>query len=257
MYILANLHWTTILPRSITMSGQDSSTELALEPSPASGDYKLQVQHAVLGLYRAGVAIAQGGKFTQLDALLYVKECKVGWLEFRLRSHVLHGDSEVDHLTASVSLDSYNSTATTMMRTDSGKVVDPDDKELVITYEWDGIRIKAQDIFTVLLDVFAIAAEHNNTDLDAYVPAARSASGDTVLSTWTVGEKGNPHMTWLHLKRAFILVWDLVIIGGKGKKARFEGFYFGINYEGKEIGAGRILRFDNDGQGVGGSVVEQ
>ena len=256
MFILASLRWTTNISRSISMTGQHASTELALEPSHASRDCKLQVQHAVLGLYQAGVAIAQGGKFTQLDALLYVKECKVGWLEFRSKSDVLLGDSDVDHSTASVSRDSYSST-TTMMEADSGKVIDPEDKELVITYEWDGVRIKAQDLFTVLLDVLAIAAEHNNTELDAYVPAARSASGDTVLSTWTIGEKGNPHMTWMHLKRVFILVWDLVIVGGKGKKARFEGFYFGIYYEGKEIGAGRILRFDNDGQGLGGSVVEQ
>lgn len=256
MFILASLQWPTILPRSIKMTGPGASTELVLEPSHASRDHKLQVQHAVLGLYQAGVAIAQGGKFFQLDALLYVEQCKVGWLEFRPSSDVLLGDSNVDHSTASVSLDSHSS-PTTMMETDSGEVIDREDKELVITYKWDGVRIKSQDVFTVLLDALAIAAEHKNSDLDACVPAARSASGDTVMSTWTIGEKGNPHMTWLHLKRVFILLWESVIVGVEGKKARFEGFLFGINYEGKEIGAGRILRFGNDGQGLGGSVVEQ
>ena len=250
MFILANIDWTTILPQSITMTGKDASTELIIDPGPAGSESKLQTQYAVLGLYQAGLAIAQGGKFTQLDASLYVEERKVGWLEFRPRSDVLHEDSDVHHLTASVSLDSYNTTTTTTMMTDSGRLVDPEDNKLVITYEWDDVRIKAQDIFTVILDILAIAAEHNNTDVDAYVPAARSASGDTVFSTWTVGEKGNPHMTWLRLKRALILLWDLLIAGGRRQKPRFEGVWFGINYEGKEIGAGRILRFDNDGQGV-------
>ena len=253
MSLLANLPWTFTLPGSITMTGEDTSTEAFLDRCPPEGESRLRVQYAVLGLYQAAVAIAQGSKFTRLNALFYVGELKVGWLEFRPELKVLHNSSRVDTL-PSLKLGYANSTT---MMADSGQISDPDDKNFVVTFEWDGMRIKAQDIFTVILDAFAVTAEHDNKNLDAYIPAARSASGDTIMSTWTVGEKENPHMTWARLKRALIIIWDLLIIGSKGRKARFEGFIFGLRYEGKEIGAGRMLRFDTDSEDAGGTAVEK
>ena len=253
MSLLANLPWTFTLPGSITMAGEDPSTEVFLDRCPPEGDSRLRIQYAVLGLYEAAVAIALGSRFTMLNALFYVGELKVGWLEFRPELKALHKSSRIDHLPPLRS--GYANSTTTMA--DSGQIFDPEDKKFVITFEWDRMRIKAQDIFTVILDAFAVAAEHDNKHLDAYIPAAHSASGDTILSTWTVGEKENPHMTWRRLKRALILIWELLIIGSQGRKARFEGFIFGLRYEGKEIGAGRMLRFDTDNEDAGGSAVEK
>ena len=218
--------------------------ELFLYPWPSAGNSRLQVQYGILGLYQAGLAIAKDSKYNQLDVILFVKEVKVGWFEFRPQLKSLQGKSSVNHLTPLNSL--YVGNKTTMVMADSGVIVDPANKKFVISYWLDGVRIKSQDIFTVILDAFAIAAVHRNSDRDAYIPTARSASGDTVLSTWTVGEEGNPHMTWALLKRALLLIWDLLIIGGKGKKSTFEGFKFGLNYDGNDIGAGRMLKFDQD-----------
>lgn len=238
--------WTSTLSLSLEVSGYDASTELILNPFPPRGESRLQVRYAVLGLYRAGLAIAQGNKFYELDAALYVGDEEVGWLEFRPKDRaVLENVVDVDYspaLNASIANDT--TTAMVMVMADSGTVWDPDDRSFALTFRWDGVRIKAQDIFTTFLDGLATAAEHNNTDPDAYIPAARSASGDTVLSTWTLGEGGNAEMTWARLKRALIMMWDLLIVGQRGRKTRFEGLSFGLEYEGKAIGAGRMLRFD-------------
>ena len=234
------------------MIAAGGSTELFLDRWPHSGDSKLQVQHAVLGLYQAGVAIAQDSKFIQLSASLYVRELKVGWLELRPESKQVLDNSDESHSMPLNSLNVYN--ITTAVMAVSGTVTDPTERNLVITYRTDGVRIKAVDIFTAMLDGFAIAAVHNNEDVDAYIPAARSASGDVVLSTWREGEKGNPLMTWQRLKRALILVWDLIIIGDKPK---FEGTAFDLIYDGHEIGGGRILRFDRDGQSTERRAVDK
>ena len=234
------------------MAAQDRSTEVFLDPMPLSGDSKLQVQYAILGLYQACIAIAQDSKYTQLKILFYVRELEVGWLELRPESMQLLNDSDKNRSMPLNSLDIHNTTTAVMAG--SGTIYDPTETKFVIAYQMDGVRMKAVDIYTVILDGFTIAAVHNNKDVDASIPAARSASGDVVLSTWREGEKGNPHMTWLRLKRALLLIWDLLIIG---HKPRFEGFSFGLKYDGREIGGGRILKFDGDGQNTEGSAVDK
>ena len=199
-----------------------------------------------------GVAIAQKSQFYQLDAALFVGDDEVGWLEFRPKRNGV-SDGSVRRLRSGAAVND----SVTVVTGDGGKITDEDDRNFVLTFSYDGVRIKAQDIFTVLLDAFAIAAEHNNTDADAYIPAARSASGDMVLSTWTVGEAGDAEMTWARLKRALIVIWELLIVGQKGQKPRFEGLMFGLEYKGIAIGAGRMLRFAEDRDGDAGSAFER
>ena len=249
MSLLANIPWAYTLPGLVMVASEDTSTDLVLEPCQPEDESRLRVEYAILGLYQAGLAIAQGGKFYELEASIYEGELKVGRLEFRRGQDALQRSSKIHPLI-------LGHTNDTRINADSGIIRDPDNRKFTLTYQWDGVRIKAQDVFTVILDAYAVAAEHNNTELDASVPAARSASGDTVLSTWTVGNVGNPHMTWARLKKALIIIWDLLIIGAPGRKTRFEGFIFWLQYEGKDIGAGRMLRFDADTEGDVGGVAE-
>ena len=225
------------------MVADDGSAEIFLDRWPHSGDSKLQVRYAVLGLYQAGMTIAKDSKYSQLQVSLYVRELKIGSLELRPERKQLLDDSDGRHMMQLNPLDIHNTSSAVMA--DSGTVVDPLQTNLAITYRMDGVRIKAVDIFTAILDGFTIAAVHDNLDGDAYIPAARSVSGDVVLSTWREGEKGNPDMTWQRLKRALILIWDLLVIGDK---PRLEGFAFALKYDGHAIGGGRLLRFDSDGQ---------
>lgn len=85
-----------------------------------------------------------------------------------------------------------------MLNADSGRVADPDDPTFVLTFKFDGVRIKAQDIFTAFLDGFVIAAAFNNKNHNAKIPVARQP----------------------------------------GQKSRFEGLNFGLEYKGKEMGGG-------------------
>lgn len=237
---------------STIVSGSTSSTEIALNPFPPPPftDGRLQTQHGVLGLYEVCLKLAQGNKFYELDAGIYMGEDELGWLTFRPKSSKV----SISHSPA-LPLDSVNTTA---ILADSGEFADPDDKDFVITFAWDGVRIKAQDIFTVFLDAFAITAPHNNTDLEARVPAARSASGDTVLSTWAGGTGPSDEMSWARLRKALLLIWRALIIGKQTTtKPRFEGLDFGIEYKGKGIGAGKMLRLDESSESGGGSAVEK
>ena len=250
MSVLSQLEWTRIIPLAMELSGDEISTEIVVHPFPPTTMSRLQARYAVLGLYAVGLAIAEGNQFLRLDAAIYLNDLEVGWIDIRpKRLQRLSSRS-------SFALDLTSTNGTAMVTADSGRVIDPDDKKYALSFTWDGVRIKAQDIFTTLLDALAIAAQHNNTDFDAHVPVARSASGDTVLSTWTVAREGEggPQMTWRLLKRALIMIWDMLIIAPMLRAARFEGLTFDIEYEGVRIGSGRMLRFDSEKGDAGGGM---
>lgn len=253
--ILAKIPWTSTIPMVLELSDSKSTTKLVLHPFPPFGGSRLQVRYAVQGLYEVGKEIAQKSIFCGIEATFYIREQEVGWLEFQPIGSPVLGSLDVIHVPQ---LKPGYANATAMMVTaDSGKIFDPDEMDFALTFTWDLVRIKAQDIFTTFLDAFAIVAEYDNTDPDMYIPAASSASGDTVLSTWTAGEPGDAQMTGARLKRALIMIWELLIIKPQGQKSRFEGLVFGMEYKGKSIGAGRMLRFDGNGEDVGGSAVER
>lgn len=235
---------------TMEMSGARIGTEIVLNPFPFIGRSRLLVQYAVLGLYSSGVKIAQSSQFYELDAALYMGDSEVGWLDIRPKKA---GGSD-GH---SLALASDYANGTIMVTADSGRLVDPEESKFVIIFSYDGVRVKAQDVFTAVLDSLTVAAEHNNTDTNAYIPAARSASGEAVLSTWTVGEGKSADMTWARLKRALIMISKLLIKPHKGQKPRFEGLSFWLEYDGRTIGAGRMLRFDQDSQGVGGTAIDK
>lgn len=44
---------------------------------------------------------------------------------------------------------------------DKGTRIDPEDSKFTIAYDFEGVRIKVADVFTVFLDCFAIAVEHD------------------------------------------------------------------------------------------------
>jgi len=242
-YIGNNLKWRDPIRTPISMSAYIFTTECNIKPvlNPRN---RLRADMAVQGLYRAGVAIAQDGGFHKLRVGLLIRDVLYGQINFNPITHP--GESVtnlyVDPLQAS-------STNATSVMADPGQIHDPYDTKFTIDFAFNGKTIKSQDVFTSFLNAMAIAAEHDNWNLNAYVPAAPSAAGEVVLSTWTVGAKDNPRMSWLRLKRAFLLIWERVVIarggGGRPKPGWFGEFEF--KYDGVDIGAGRLLRFDAAG----------
>lgn len=241
-YIGSNLRWGDQIKIPLSMSAPIFTTECEIRPvlNPKN---KLRVDIAAQGLYRAGVAISQDGAFHKLRVGLFVRDDLYGIINFNPITHPEDSviNLPVDHTQAS----SINDTT---VMVDRGRIHDPRDTKFTIDFVFDGNTIKSQDIFTSFLNAMAIAAEHDNWNLNACVPAAPSAAGEVILSTWTVGVKDNPRMSWLRLKRAFLILWEWLMIargdGGRPKPGRFREFEFQLQYDGVDIGAGRLLRFD-------------
>ena len=234
------------------MTAHIFTTECEIQPvlNPKN---KLRVDMAAQGLLRAGVAIAQDGAFHKLRVRLLIHGELYGVINF---DPITHPGESVFNLPVNSIQASSSNDATVMA--DRGQIHDPYDPKFTIDYAFNGKTIKSQDDFTSFLNAIAIAAEHDNWDLNAYVPAAPSAAGEVVLSTWTVGAKGNPRMSWLRLKRAFLILWEMVVIargdGGRPKPGGFGEFQFQFQYDGVDIGAGCLLRFDAAGNNTHGTA---
>lgn len=234
MSVLSKVAWNAHIRRSLSMTDERFATECALFNLPAWEGLDNDI--AVVGLYQTGVAIAERGSFYKLHVGLFVDGVTRGAIKFYPKEPALATD---------INLQIGPSHPNTTVMANSGRIVDPKDSRATIAYHFDGVKIKAKDIFTSFLNALAIAAEHSNSDLNAQIPVAASAAGEVILSTWVQGDTENSKMTWARLKRGLLIVWEcLVINGGSDKRPRFEGFEFELEYDGVKIGAGRLLRFD-------------
>lgn len=236
------------------MSNPHFKTKCAIAPFPDGGPLRLQVKHAAVGLYRAGTTLSQK-MFFMLQCDLLLQDDLVGGLAFEPKPpkppESAQSTNETGHAD---SLEAYISNMT--LTADSGVVDDPEEDGFSIIYQFDGVKLKAQDIFTSFLDALTISAQFENRISNAEIPAAKSISGDVVLSTWV--DKASSEMTWLRLKRAIMLLWEKVIIGKQGSQpSRFEGLYFDLAYAGQKIGAGRMLRFSTASDGTGDTAVSK
>jgi len=252
-YIGSNLRWRDLITIPISISASIFTTECNIKPV-LNRRNRLSVDMAVQGLYQAGVAIAQDGAFHKLRAGLLIRDNLYGEIQFNPTTNPVESVVKLH-----VDPVQVNSTTATTVMADRGQVHDPYDTKFVIAYVFNGKPIKSQDVFTSFLNAMAIAAEHDNWGLNAFVPAAPSAAGEVVLSTWTVGAKDNPRMSWLKLKRAFFIIWERLVIargdGGRPKPGGFGEFEFEFLYDGVKIGAGRLWRFDAAGNSTRATAV--
>lgn len=237
-YLSSQMGWTDIVEYPISIAEPNFKTECKLE-NVRGGQNPLSIEIAVQGLYQTGVAIAKKGAFYKLSSDILLGDDLYGAIKFFPKK-----PEDQSSVSLHVGPLEANSTEATVV-SPRGRILDPLDNRFQITYFFPGLKIKAQDVFTCFLNAMAIAAEHDNKDLNAFVPAAPSGSGDVVLSTWTLVGKENPNMSWNRLKRAFFLIWQIMIINGVYTgRSRFEEFEFGLEYRGVEIGGGRLLKID-------------
>lgn len=197
------------------------------------------------------MAISQN-RFYKLRANLLLENALIGYVEFAPKQGKSVQGTVLTNYTYSVESTISNTT----LMADSGIVVDPEESAFHINYQFDGVKIKAQDLFTSFLDAFTISAQYDNEVVGAEISAARSLSGEVILSTWEVGSSSE--MTWARLKRAILIIWQRLVIGSQGtSRPRFEGMTFGLEYAGQKIGAGRILRFSAASNGTAETTVSK
>ena len=232
MSVLAKLDWDGYVTHGMALTDMTFTTQCSLSPKPDGS--LLENDIAVIGLFQVANAIADRNVFYELDAGLFVDNVARGIIQFYPKPPGIELD--FDFLGANYSNINLNAT--------SGLLYDPKDKRFGITYTFDGVKIKSNDVFTSFLNAFAISAEHPNHLLGAYIPAAPSMTGDVIFSSWTLEGFESAKMSWARLKRALLIIWERIIIGDDGERPRFEGFEFGLEYNGVKIGAGRLLRLD-------------
>jgi hypothetical protein len=239
MSLLSVLGWNNNVQTSLSMSKPRFAITCGIAPLPRGGPLKLQIKHAALGLWQAGMALSQN-KFYQLYVDLSLQGETVGWVGFAPQKPSSAQNIALTNSTVSSEAIISNK----ILTADFGIVVDPAEPEFSISYQFDGIKIKAQDIFTSFLDAMTISAQYDNYTIGAEIHAAKSISGDVVLSTWEIGDTLG--MTRKRLKRALIIIREGLIIGKQHvQPSSFEGTTFRLSLRGKSIGAGRILKFNS------------
>ncbi len=260
MAVLSKMGWDSYIKQSTGLSGDNFQTEACVFPTlPGTGEASwLPAKYAISGLYKAGVEIAKTQRFQQLIVGLALKDIgghlqSLGYLEFRPKKPKLGLQS---YQTVETNVTELSYTNISVTAPPKPRVTDKTDKSFYITYDWNGHKLKSQDLFTAFLNALAIASVHDNDGIKAFVPNAPAASGDVILSTWSSGGPSADKLTWRRVKRAILLVWEEIITGGGKKgKARFEDFDFEIWYipdgrglvNGDKIGGGRVLKFGPDG----------
>lgn len=268
MTVFSLLGWDNYIQHSMGLSGDQFLTEACVFPTlPGTGEASwLPTKFAIWGLYRGGVEIANTQRFQQLLVGLAVKDVKgheqrFGYLE--LRPKIPHPEPQSYQTVGTrVTDDSHANIPVAAPR--NPRIIDAKDERFYITYDWNGHKVKSQDLFTAFLNALSIASVYDNAGIGAFVPNAPAASGDVVLSTWSSGGPSADALTWARVKRAIQLVWEEIITAGGNKgKARFEDFEFELWYmpdgrglvNGDKIGGGRVMKFGPDSpEGIHGGV---
>ncbi len=174
----------------------------------------------VATLYEAGLIIATENRFYTCQLLLVVREEAAGLMSFQCRPSGVHNERPFLNVTDFVTLtEGTPALSNVTVVVNSGTRVDPIDSRFTIAYEYDGVRIKAADVFTAFLDGLAIAAERDGTEVDAFMNAV-SASGNCVINihAWFGQQLG-----WERLRRALLVIWETLIVGYRYYKGRYEG----------------------------------
>ncbi|KAL6716019.1 hypothetical protein ACLMJK_006981 [Lecanora helva] len=252
MSLLALFTWGSTFSHSLSMTDREYTTQISIYPMPRDSQLKNSV--AITALYDLGCVVAVHNKFYELQANLLLDEVTRGVIQIYNKPPGASPDTLL--------LDQVADSNTTLMANPTkGGIVDPKDRKLIVTFEFDGVKLNSKDIFTSFLNAFAISSEQDNSKLNAAISAAPSAydgkrGGDVVLSTWSSVDPDDNRMTWSRLKRALLIIWTRIVMeDGVGTRPRFEGFYFGIEYAGVEIGAGRLIKIDSATNGTDRTAV--
>ena len=200
----------------------------------------LQYKHVVAALYELSVKMASESRYYRCLATMSVGAVEGGNLTFRPRTPAVHDNHlslNSTHPVALVEPSPGSRSNLTMGAEDSGSVSDPTDSKFELEYNFDGVRIKAADVFTTILDAIASAAEYDVDAVGAYVNGI-GALGDCTINMHGLAGR---ELSWGHLIRALLILWEEVILRRSlqdSSRPRFEGLDFRLLYDGVRIGEG-------------------
>lgn len=218
----------------------------------------IENKYLVWGLYQAGLQIGQrhASQHSKLHAGIVLHGRPIGFFSFEPRqpglvnypanSTLLTEGTYFANTTSKAS--ARHSSALLVKATigfltaNRGTVTDPLDNKLKITYEFDGVKISPNHIFTAYLDAFATAAIHDSEETGASIVAY---SEDRHVSITVRRDVSYTDFTWGELVRALLVIWDQLIVGygSLGRNARWEGMSFLIEDDGNLIGEGFLVYY--------------
>lgn len=234
MYDRASSEWEEVIPSGFEtftteVNGLKGAYGSFTEPDDT---HQLQNKHIVLGLLQLMNTLASRGSWCNSKAELYLYNKKIGQLgigrplpnRINATSVTRNGLSPVINKRASRSL------------TVRGEIVDPEDRDIVISYEMVGNSIPRQILLNAALNAMAKSAPAQN-DYRCTDFAGLSSTGEV---TYMIS--GNPPGT-----ARFVFTYSLVRTALRLLPARFYSqehcgeVIFDVFYRGKELGGGTFF----------------
>ncbi len=121
----------------------------------------------------------------------------------------------------------------------SGTISSPKDPRFKIEYQFDGVAIESTDIFAAYLESLATVAQFDNeTTADAMNMYSQNRHCEISIN----GFPEESEFVWGHIINALLMIWEQLFIDfRRGRKQRWEGITFLIEYNGKYIGEGLVI----------------
>ena len=239
MFHFAQLGWNEQLDRELKVWMEPFNVQIDIAPSQMSfGSIPLVTNHVVSGIYETIVDVAAKSRFCEVLSTLSLHRRQIGTLHIEKKTpRALDAEANTTLLTvAQVHSQSNDITYP------SGQYRDPKDVEFSIDYEYSGARINSKDIFLVVIDVLATAAQSSpDTLLDSL--HAVSPSGDCVINIAKVGDPSKINYSFVTLALR-LLVMEIMV-----KLRKFEEIGFRLNWDASVV-AEASIKLANHGAAV-------
>lgn len=259
MYYLTQLPLERFIDASIILTGHRFTTEVMIDIAPGPG--RLRLPYAVQALYQLSVRMAQERRYFLQWGKIFVDGKQRGLIRFQQRgatglitgllagSELLGSRNSSDNGTSEIlafpnvapPLGNYLAEPAD----GEGKIFDVKDKRLAIEFKFDNTKLKAPEVFTLLLDGLAIATEHDQAEVGASINTY-SASLESYLH---VHHLDSPRyyrhgLNWGVMANVLIMIWEQLVMGNspgrRGRVPRYEGLEFEVYYADVKIGVGEL-----------------
>ena len=215
----ALLPYHDVMQKGFRMTNDVFNMQITVVPTQPS---RLHYYEAIAGLYQTGTSIAANNLFYKGIVIMRNGGDQIGYLDYNVKAL---STNDIRGLSLNVS-------AFTPPVPDQGTIIDPEDTNMRVTYRYNGDKFLARDVFTAFLDALANIAPN---DKDAMCTQSTAISTSRLCSMVVTG--------------GLVFIWEQLLSGQPiGRRPRFEGLDFSIEYAGQLIGRGSLVKLSPSGE---------